>query len=809
MKHNGVRIRISMVGWFLVALCACLPAARAQVPTIRAEFPDAKSEVPITSWQLLGPFPFDKKELDAPDAERRPVGLNRDYLKDFGQDEATIDAEAFPLVKTPTTGLTLHRRFANAPISAQPVNNILELAAARMPMDYAVGYAAVVVETPVDRDIVIAVGADDQARIWLNHELLASDSNTGAHGLTKHRILAGAKLKKGSNFLLVKLGNLTEDWRLMVTLLPFERALELARDNAVNPILVSAVVPTGQPLRLRGDLLPATDHVQVEILNARHEPVDSAEVATGRVMAHTSGKLTANRLYYCRMTAGSVTEERPFYYGDLDAGYKRLSDKLARLQVSDETANIGLRAEFMRLNHLLLPSSQRSEFWDQKVATAFAQVENALALMETGADTFRRAPGTHLRGYRAAVDGQVQHYWIHIPEKALRSGKPMPIVIVLPYATGKHLPFLESYFLAAFDETERYRLLGDEFGFAVLQVWGRGNYMGGTAIGTADVFEALDSVRQDYPIDADRMYLLGYCEGGRIALLMAEHYPDRFAALSAEAPITNSGSQPGFLARWVRFSSPIAVIDHLVNTPVFISHDEADDSPPIRESAQFVERSKAVGVDATLVKVRGGLHGIYQDPMAEKRSLFEFFVGKRRAQQPRAVSPSEMVHGPIEAAFAAPVLVVEGSTGSAADRAVVHGLAEEMRSEWRKAYFVDCPTKKDSQVTEADIRKYNLVLIGDSATNSLIRRMGDRLPLRATATGVSVGGHDYPGERLGYEFIASNPLNPDRQVVVIGMNHWAEAKTWRLYPSRDGVCDYFVFDLQGEVPRLRDGGYFE
>src|ERR1035438_7066181 len=96
MKHNGVRIRISMVGWFLVALCACLPAARAQVPTIRAEFPDAKSEVPITSWQLLGPFPFDKKELDAPDAERRPVGLNRDYLKDFGQDEATIDAEAFP-----------------------------------------------------------------------------------------------------------------------------------------------------------------------------------------------------------------------------------------------------------------------------------------------------------------------------------------------------------------------------------------------------------------------------------------------------------------------------------------------------------------------------------------------------------------------------------------------------------------------------------------------------------------------------------------------------------------------------------------
>jgi predicted esterase len=809
MKHNGVKMRNSIAGWLFAGLCACLPVARAQVPTIRAEFPDAKSEVPITRWQLLGPFPFDEKELEAPDAERRPVGLNRDYLKDFGQDEATIDAEAFPLVKTPTTGLTLHRRFANAPISTQPVNNILELAAIRMPMDYAVGYAAVVVESPVDRDIVIAVGADDQARIWLNHELLAGDSNTAARGLTKHRILTGAKLKKGANFLLVKLGNLTGDWRLMVTLCPFGRALELARDNAVNPILVSDIVSTGQPLRLRGDLLPATDHIQVEITDARHEPVDSAEIAMSREMTHTSGKLTANRLYYCRVTAGSVTEERPFYYGDLDAGYKHLSNKLARLHVSDETADIGLHAEFTRLNHLLLPSSHSSEYWDQKVAAEFAQVEDALAAMDQGADAFRRAPGTHLRGYRAAVDGQVQHYWIHVPEKALQAGKPLPIVIVLPYTTGTHLPFLESYFLAAFDETERYRLLGDEFGFAVLQVWGRGNYMGGTAMGTADVFEALDSVRRDYPIDSDRIYLLGYCEGGRVALLLAEHYPDRFAALSAEAPITSGGSQPGFLARWVRFSSPVAMIDHLVNTPVFISHDEGDDSPPIRESVQFVERCKAAGVDASLVKVRGGLHGIYQDPMAEKRSLFEFFVGKQRAQQPRAVSPSEMVHGPIEAAFAAPVLIVEGTTGTAADRAVVHGLAEEMRTEWRKAYFVDCPTKKDSQVTDADIRKYNLVLIGDKATNSLIHRMGDRLPLYATATGVLVGGHAYPGERLGYEFIAGNPLNQDRQVVVIGMNHWAESKSWRLYPSRDGICDYFVFDLQSETPRLRDGGYFE
>ncbi len=68
------------------------------------------------------------------------------------------------------------------------------------------------------------------------------------------------------------------------------------------------------------------------------------------------------------------------------------------------------------------------------------------------------------------------------------------------------------------------------------------------------------------------------------------------------------------------FSSHTAMLDRLANTPVFISHDEADDSPPIRESVQFVERSKARGVDATLARVHGGPNGIYQNPMAEKRS---------------------------------------------------------------------------------------------------------------------------------------------------------------------------------------------
>ena len=73
----------------------------------------------------------------------------------------------------------------------------------------------------------------------------------------------------------------------------------------------------------------------------------------------------------------------------------------------------------------------------------------------------------------------------------------------------------------------------------------------------------------------------------------------------------------------------------------------------------------------------------------------------------------------------------------------------------------------------------------------------------------TLAGKSHQGATLGYEFIAPNPLRPGRYVVAFGMNQWASPEGWRLHPSRDGVCDYFDFDLQGPAPKLTDAGYFD
>jgi pimeloyl-ACP methyl ester carboxylesterase len=738
------------------------------------------------------------------------VGLNHDFLAELASKEASITDGAFTSLKTAAVcGIN------GGTISADSYTNILDLATGTKHCDYAVAYVATIIESPRDQDVVIAAGADDNLKIWLNHEELVADPVVVHRFIKKFGHVTGGRLKKGNNFLLVKVGNLTGDWRLIVTLFPHARAVELAEGNAINPILVNSVIPPSEPVKLRTDLLPSVRDAKAEIIDASHSVIDSWKLRAERITTRDIAKFEKNRVYFCRLTSAGHVIERPFYYGDLEAGFARLAERVGQVTPNDDLVRIALQAQSARLKHLLKPESESSEAWQQKVAAGYAELEANLALVDQGAVAFRHAPGTHLRGYRSSVDGQVLNYWIHVPERAAeRSGKPIPLVVVLPWTALENLPFLESSQIASFEEAERYRILGDEFQFGVLQVWGRGKNLGGTAIWNADVFEALDAVSRDYSIDQNRIYLVGDCEGGRQALLLGERYPNRFAAIAVEGPISIFESRAWRFAPWIQYSSPIVSVANLVSTPVFISH-EVNGEPPAQESELFVNKARAAGVDATLVRTTRGFHGFSQDPMGVKRSLFVFFTGKQRTNLPNKVAAErEAPHfgagqGPIEDAFGAPVLVVEGTVGSSDQRAAVHALSEEVLAEWQRSYFVDCPHKPDLDVAASDLEKYNLVLVGDRDTNTLIQQLGDGLPITATAEKVSVAGRTYQGSQLGYEFIFRNPLNRGKYVVIIGMNQWGPLKGWRVHPSKDGISDYIIFDLQGPSPRLRDAGYYD
>ena len=126
------------------------------------------------------------------------------------------------------------------------------------------------------------------------------------------------------------------------------------------------------------------------------------------------------------------------------------------------------------------------------------------------------------------------------------------------------------------------------------------------------------------------------------------------------------------------------------------------------------------------------------------------------------------LQGPIDDAFMSAFLVVTPSATSRNARFDTWSRAEMERSlrEWRRHFRGDARVKNDTEVTDADIAAYNLVLWGDPTSNVVLARIADKLPMGWNADKITVGKTSYASEGHALIAIYPNPLNPARYVVL-------------------------------------------
>jgi hypothetical protein len=152
--------------------------------------------------------------------------------------------------------------------------------------------------------------------------------------------------------------------------------------------------------------------------------------------------------------------------------------------------------------------------------------------------------------------------------------------------------------------------------------------------------------------------------------------------------------------------------------------------------------------------------------------------------------------GPIKDVFNRRFLFVYGTAGGKDATAANRALAEAMARDWREFAKGDREPIPETDLTDAEIARSHLILLGTPNTHALLARIAPRLPIRFTDTGYQILDHTYKAsETTGLMCLYPNPLAPERYVLVCSGYRYGE----HLPPNHkyDLLPDFIVYsDVQ-------------
>ena len=155
------------------------------------------------------------------------------------------------------------------------------------------------------------------------------------------------------------------------------------------------------------------------------------------------------------------------------------------------------------------------------------------------------------------------------------------------------------------------------------------------------------------------------------------------------------------------------------------------------------------------------------------------------------------LQGPIDDAFMDLFVMVKPS-GRPMNSKTAEWAEKEMKhaiTHWRSQFRGDAPVKSDTDIKDEDIKNSNLILWGDPMSNAVLAKIADKLPIKWTDKGVTVGKDTYKlGEHVPV-LIYPNPLNPAKYVVINSGFTFREYDYLNNARQVSKLPDYAVIDI--------------
>ncbi len=161
--------------------------------------------------------------------------------------------------------------------------------------------------------------------------------------------------------------------------------------------------------------------------------------------------------------------------------------------------------------------------------------------------SWRREPGIQWRAFRSRVDDSIQPFGVYFPE-AYDSAKPLRVMVWL-HGRGDTLS-KAAFYAAWLRSRKEFMGKGRELAQTLI-VYPYGRMSNGFKFaGSTDVYEVLDIVERDYPVDRESMILSGFSMGGAGVWHMGAHQQDRFIGFHPGAGFVAPKGQQKSSFRW-------------------------------------------------------------------------------------------------------------------------------------------------------------------------------------------------------------------------------------------------------------------
>lgn len=609
----------------ILSLLAISCNNNSEIPVTEVPFFNNKEfNIVIKRWRVLGPIYRDtsnKRTNELINIDDNSLyhywnvledDLNEENFHSFNKDNATKNSKNIRNIRNVSFEISN---------DYSPLDKVL---GSNLPGD---SYLGTILNSPVEQDVVFFERATNGRKIWLNNKLILNERKGHNHFCKGH-------LKKGKNFLKVKVSDLYGFWFLHLNVFSKEYYVNQFYLNKIySNFITSPIVQKGNLcISLDPDFLNARKSSNIQIFDSFNTKVLDTKVSAGSKWMIPVNQLKEGA-YVCKLVIDQTHLEQEFVIGEPKKIYRKLLNKYDHALAGDKL-NINIKALINRYS--LVDSTFKKDkdtiSYQKKIPFLIHEFERTLfnSAQKVNSKGYNEK-GWHLRGYHSRVDNSIQYYMVYVP-KSYTPKQPNSLIVSMPYIGSVKHPFYGSTHVANLARNEMLGRLADIYNTIILipssRILELYNF---NPIVSTETFDAMAEIKNDYNINNKQIYLYGSCSGGVFAAVIANRFPGVFAAIGLEGPEFGYTISEEYPSEWLESNNIFNYTENYSGVPIHILHSKNDKKADYDLAVDFAEKCNENGVNIKIDTIdnahksqRINLH--HDDILMPK--MFEFFKGK-------------------------------------------------------------------------------------------------------------------------------------------------------------------------------------